>query len=296
MGSNNKAIPVRSSYFKMVNKRVCTNQEQLGDDNYDIGTYKLSGDQLKKSGMLKRRKLSGIQNFEDVTLQPISSDNSPPVVDGETSAGCDTDEIEDQNIRTEGGFGCNVSHVDTYSGIAEKSMDKFAALVSSFRYPGSRASGLRAPLKDVKNTLSVRSVLRAPEQGKFRCTAKKTDRGPTLRSIYTSDDNKIADSPPDISTFAYGPMKTVASDQGKTTDPADRPPNLGTFAYTPMESTICLLDRSKCTGTAIRIADRPDLSTFAYKPMKDSDKRSDGSKFRGTTLKAAGGTFRSRFK
>jgi hypothetical protein len=43
-----------------------------------------------------------------------------------------------------------------YSGIAEKSMDKFAALVSSFRYPGSRASGLRAPLKDVKNTLSVR--------------------------------------------------------------------------------------------------------------------------------------------
>jgi len=46
--------------------------------------------------------------------------------------------------------------VNVYSGIAEKSMDKFAALISSFRYPGSRASGLRAPLKDVKNTLSVR--------------------------------------------------------------------------------------------------------------------------------------------
>jgi exonuclease 1 len=46
--------------------------------------------------------------------------------------------------------------VDKYSGIAEKSMDKFAALISSFRYPGSRACGLRAPLKDVKNTLSVR--------------------------------------------------------------------------------------------------------------------------------------------
>lgn len=43
-----------------------------------------------------------------------------------------------------------------YSGIAEKSLDKFAALISSFRYPGPRASGLRAPLKDVKNTLSVR--------------------------------------------------------------------------------------------------------------------------------------------
>jgi hypothetical protein len=59
-------------------------------------------------------------------------------------------------FRTEGRFGCNVSHVNTYSGIAGKSMDKFGALISSFRYPGPRASGLRAPLKDVKNTLSVR--------------------------------------------------------------------------------------------------------------------------------------------
>ena len=46
--------------------------------------------------------------------------------------------------------------MNVYSGIAEKSMDKFAALISSFRYPGSHASGLRAPLKDVKNTLSVK--------------------------------------------------------------------------------------------------------------------------------------------
>jgi hypothetical protein len=50
-------------------------------------------------------------------------------------------------FRTEERFGCNVSHVNTYSGIAEKSMDKFAALISSFRYPGPRASGLHAPLK-----------------------------------------------------------------------------------------------------------------------------------------------------
>lgn len=65
-------------------------------------------------------------------------------------------------FRTEGRFGCNVSHVNTYSGIAEKSMDKFAALISSFRYPGPRASGLRAPLKDVKNTLSVRYAALEP--------------------------------------------------------------------------------------------------------------------------------------
>lgn len=73
----------------------------------------------------------------------------------DTHTGCDTD-CNDMDIKTDGKFGCNVSHVNKYSGIAEKSMDKFAALISSFRYPGSRASGLRAPLKDVKNTLSVR--------------------------------------------------------------------------------------------------------------------------------------------
>ncbi|KAJ1285660.1 hypothetical protein BS78_03G295000 [Paspalum vaginatum] len=295
--SKNKDITVRSSYFKMLNKRVCTNQEdQLHDDGCDIETCNLSGDQLRKSGMLKR-KLADIQNFEDETLQPISSDDSPAVINGD----CDIDDLDDQNIRTERRFGCNVSHVDTYSGIAEKSMDKFAALVSSFRYPGSRASGLRAPLKDVKNTLSVRSVLRAPEQGKFRWTANKTDSGLPARSTYTSDDKKIAASPPDISTFAYGPMKTVASDQGKTagktTDSAGGPPDLGTFAYTPMATTVCRPERSKCTGTTMRIAGSPpDLSTFAYKPMKAVVRHSDGSRIRGTTLKAAGGTSRSRFK
>lgn len=61
VASKNNNITVRSSYFKTVNKRVCTDQE-----DYDVGTGNLSGDQLRKSGMLKRRKLSGIQDFKDV--------------------------------------------------------------------------------------------------------------------------------------------------------------------------------------------------------------------------------------
>lgn len=49
-------------------------------------------------------------------------------------------------------FGANISHLDHYSEIAEKSMEKFVSVISSFRYSsGSRASGLRAPLKDVQN-------------------------------------------------------------------------------------------------------------------------------------------------
>ncbi|XP_062207052.1 exonuclease 1-like isoform X2 [Phragmites australis] len=292
--STDRDITVRSSYFKKI-KRIHTNQEEKLDDKEDCetGNHTFSGGQLRNSGMLKRRKLSGLHNFEDETLQPINSDLSP-VVDED----CDTDRLDNTNIKTEGRFGCNVSHVNKYSGIAEKSMDKFAALISSFRYAGSRASGLRAPLKDVKNTLSARSVLTPPEQGKFRCTTKQTDRGLPSKSRYTSDDKKNAGGPLDISAFAYKPVKTVPSDQGKitTTDAVDGQPVLGTFAYTPKASTVCRHDRSKFTGTTRIVDSPPDLSTFAYKPTRAAVRRAEGSRFAGTTLKAAGGTSRSQFK
>lgn len=60
--------------------------------------------------------------------------------------------------RIEGKFGCDVSHLKKYSDIAENSMERFASLISSFRYnpSGSRASGLRPPLKDIRNTCPVR--------------------------------------------------------------------------------------------------------------------------------------------
>jgi exonuclease 1 len=68
VASKNKDV-VRSSYFKTINKRVSKNQEdQLDDeDDYDNDTCNLPRDQLRKSGMLKRRKISGIQNFKDVS-------------------------------------------------------------------------------------------------------------------------------------------------------------------------------------------------------------------------------------
>ncbi|KAL6616162.1 hypothetical protein ACP70R_038432 [Stipagrostis hirtigluma subsp. patula] len=296
MTATNRDITGRSSYFKTVNKRACIDQEdKLDDDGYETGNCTFSGGQMRNSGMLKRRKFSGLQTFEDETPQLIISDDSPPAVD----EGCDTDR-DDMNIKSDGRFGCNVSHVNKYSGIAEKSMDKFAALISSFRYPGSRASGLRAPLKDVKNTLSVRSVLRPPEPSKFRCTAKKTDRA-IPKSTYASADKKAAGGPPDISAFAYRPVKTVRSNQGKiaskATDAADGSPDLSTFAYTHTTPTVHSPDQSKLTGAAMRVADSPpDLSTFAYKPMKTTSGRPNGSRFAGTGLRAAGGTSRSQFK
>ncbi|KAK3011297.1 hypothetical protein RJ639_011472 [Escallonia herrerae] len=58
----------------------------------------------------------------------------------------------------QGKFGCNISHLGKYSDIAEKSMENFVSVISSFRCSssGSRASGLRAPLRDVQNTFPRR--------------------------------------------------------------------------------------------------------------------------------------------
>ncbi|KAG6507050.1 hypothetical protein ZIOFF_032390 [Zingiber officinale] len=63
-------------------------------------------------------------------------------------------------VREGGKFGCDISHVNNYTTVAERSMDRFAALMSSFRYTQSsaRASVLRAPLKDVQNSSSSASL------------------------------------------------------------------------------------------------------------------------------------------
>ncbi|KAL5228741.1 hypothetical protein ABZP36_017006 [Zizania latifolia] len=277
------------SYFKTANKRVYTNKGKgkIHDGgNCETGNWTLSGDQPRNTGdLLKRRKFSDLESFEDESFQPTTHE-SPPVVD----EGCDTDSLDGINTNAEGSFGCNVSHVNEYSGIAEKSMDKFAELISSMRYAGSRASGLRAPLKDVKNTLPVRSVLRPPEQ-RFSSTAKKTARGPPSQSRFSSDATNMADSP-DLSTFAYRRTTSFAHpDQGKTThnsaDAVDGPPDLRTFAYAPTRTTIGCLGHSRSARKAMCTEDSPpDLSTFAYKPMKSVIRRPDGSRFSEAAHKA----------
>ncbi|KAL5220510.1 hypothetical protein ABZP36_025223 [Zizania latifolia] len=278
VASAGRNITVRSSYFKTANKRVYTNQgkdEFHDEDNCETGNCTLSGDQPRNPGdILKRRKFNDLQNFEDETFQPTSSHESPPVVD----EGCDTDSLDDINTNAIGRFGCNVSHVNEYNGIAKKSMDKFAALISSFRYAGSHANSLCAPLK------GVRSVLRPPEQ-RFVSTAKMTARGPPSQSRFSSDVTNMVDSP-DLSTYVHRRTTTpfVHPDQeitNNSADAADGPPDLRTFAYAPARSTIVRLDQSKNTRKAMCTTDSPpDLSTFAYKPMKSAIRRLDGSRLR----------------
>lgn len=73
-------------------------------------------------------------------------------------SGTPTSNIEEETKAEEGKFSCNISHLGSYSDIAEKSVEKFVSVISSFKYnkSGSRASGLRAPLRDVKNNFMKR--------------------------------------------------------------------------------------------------------------------------------------------
>lgn len=70
-------------------------------------------------------------------------------------------------------FGCKISHLGHYSDISGKSMEKFVSAVSSYKFTssGSRASGLRAPLRDVKNIGLNRSLI-ATDIGKFSYVSK----------------------------------------------------------------------------------------------------------------------------
>ncbi|XP_043702130.1 exonuclease 1-like [Telopea speciosissima] len=73
-------------------------------------------------------------------------------------------------------FGCNISHLSDYSDIAEKSMEKFVSVMSSFTCTssGSRASGLRAHLRDVQNTCAPRSTTAPKDLSRFSYVPKKS--------------------------------------------------------------------------------------------------------------------------
>ncbi|KAG6503877.1 hypothetical protein ZIOFF_036201 [Zingiber officinale] len=144
--STNRKVIVRSSYFKHKPSDV-----NNGNENNDCipGGYPV-----------KKRKLS-----EDNENQPpilVMNQENLPSKNARTSVhhGEDNQVSRLNNngamVREGGKFGCDISHVNNYTTIVERSMDRFAALMSSFRYTQSsaRASVLRAPLKDVQNSSS----------------------------------------------------------------------------------------------------------------------------------------------
>ncbi|XP_042459733.1 exonuclease 1-like isoform X2 [Zingiber officinale] len=154
--STNRKVIVRSSYFK--HKPSDVNSLHRPNDGATNGNE--NNDCIPGGYPVKKRKLS-----EDNENQPpilvMNQENLPS-----SNARISVHHGEDNQVsrlnnngamvREGGKFGCDISHVNNYTTVAERSMDRFAALMSSFRYTQSsaRASVLRAPLKDVQNSSS----------------------------------------------------------------------------------------------------------------------------------------------
>ncbi|XP_069150572.1 exonuclease 1 isoform X4 [Solanum lycopersicum] len=147
----NKRGIVRSSYFQ----KNLANESSQG--NLDVAAEMASGDDCSER-RLKKRKVTFID-----TVQTDNASDECLEADTSGSQGDFNSNLDDSTKETKDGqrkFGSNISHLGHYSQISEKSMDNFVSVISSFRYTsnGSRASGLRAPLKDIKNTSTNRSA------------------------------------------------------------------------------------------------------------------------------------------
>ncbi|KAF2314633.1 hypothetical protein GH714_028105 [Hevea brasiliensis] len=179
--TENKKVIVQSSYFNHKSKNKSDEddkQEKLlvkddvASDPFDSVILKIKDDAAMDNEM-----------NDDIILESASSDNNgimkrktslndtilrenmkPKRLHADGSLfenGCCPRNLDETYVeqKTEGKFGSNISHIDHYSDIAEKSMERFVSVISSFRFSssGSRASGLRAPLKDIRNTCNSRS-------------------------------------------------------------------------------------------------------------------------------------------
>ncbi|KAI3680866.1 hypothetical protein L6452_35643 [Arctium lappa] len=136
----NKKINV-SRYFSHINQETAS-ERHVETSNYEGSTMK--------------RKFSNVKDS-------VQKENlNQKYMRASANQGVCTSGLDDQTQVTkdeEEKFGCDISHLGKYSEIAEKSMDKFISVISSFSCTssGSRASGLRAPLKDIRNTCTRKS-------------------------------------------------------------------------------------------------------------------------------------------
>ncbi|XP_073108238.1 exonuclease 1 isoform X2 [Elaeis guineensis] len=170
--SVNRKIIVRSKFFrnKLLDANDCKSQ------NEDLFTNKENACEIpedcpapKMTSPAKKRKLIDVPN---VHREPLPLKHAQRASSGSNVANLNN---KDANIKAEGNFGCDISHLNNYTDVAEKSMEKFALLISSFRYSssGSRASGLRAPLKDVQNACPVRTAVAPIDISKFAYKPRK---------------------------------------------------------------------------------------------------------------------------
>ncbi|KAK4440107.1 Exonuclease 1 [Sesamum alatum] len=150
----------RSSYCEEISVSENNENPELGEL---VNRGGFATQQHQSCNYSSRGSLSSNNPLEGTLKKRKTDQNDSPTEDASdnnrTSGTCTSDLDEDMEVE-ERKFGCNISHLGRYSDIAEKSMEKFVSVISSFRYnsSGSRASGLRAPLKDIKNNCTKSST------------------------------------------------------------------------------------------------------------------------------------------
>ncbi|XP_055806470.1 exonuclease 1 [Solanum dulcamara] len=155
----NKRVIVRSSYFQknLANENSQGNLDAAAELEH-TNPKASSGDDCTER-RLKKKKVTFIDTLqmENASAECFEADTSG----NQGDFNFDLDDSTTETKERQGKFGSNISHLGHYSQISEKSMDNFVSVISSFRYTsnGSRASGLRAPLKDIKNTSTNRSAI-----------------------------------------------------------------------------------------------------------------------------------------
>ncbi|BAT73569.1 hypothetical protein LR48_Vigan01g038800 [Vigna angularis] len=173
-----RKVIVRSAYFqhKQVEKNVCDEKQDylssgiVIDNRSAMSDSDLCNNHLKNKDL--KRKLSPNDNIQNENLHPRQMQRASPP----QSNGCCDRDVEGpvtENNGEEEKFGTNISHLGQYSEIAEKSMERFVSVISSFRCTsGTRVSGLRAPLKDVRNTSDNRP--KTADFGQYAYVPKQT--------------------------------------------------------------------------------------------------------------------------
>ncbi|XP_038688466.1 exonuclease 1-like isoform X1 [Tripterygium wilfordii] len=188
--TDTRKVIVRSSYFQ--HKPVVENDQESEqaillnkhDDSDTICENSIPENALQN--YLKgteKRKSSTDDSIQTENVQPKHMRRDTYLPDGGVCASDLEKPLADSKTE-EGKFGCNISHLSHYSEIAEKSLERFVSVISSFKCPtsGSRASGLRPPLKDVRNTCSNRSTNGVDfSQFAYVPKSRKTDLAPRRR-------------------------------------------------------------------------------------------------------------------
>ncbi|XP_059669371.1 exonuclease 1 [Cornus florida] len=177
-----KAV-VRSSYFQhksvkendqdSENKKLPVKYDAVTDTFENTIPESAAFGENYVRGTITKRKIASIDSVqtENVKSKYIRADTSLSIPGNRI---LNLDEAASERNTEEGKFGCNISHLSQYSDIAERSIENFVSVISSFRCSssGSRASGLRAPLRDVQNTCTNRSTAGA-DLSKFEYVSTK---------------------------------------------------------------------------------------------------------------------------